>query len=151
MSFKLLTVRARAAAGEGGTGGPEGVMVADEALTAFSDRLLAHTNEPLNLVTIWGPARTGKSFFMNCLARADNLFRVSGEMEPCTIGADMSTTMLGLSEFAHEQGALAHREADASESTAPPAIGFVDVEGQGDRDISYEVLLATPLLLISKV
>lgn len=30
-------------------------------------------------------------------------------------------------------------------------IGFVDVEGQGDKHITYEIKLATPLLLLSKV
>lgn len=32
-----------------------------------------------------------------------------------------------------------------------PEIGFVDVEGKGDKDINYELKLATPLLLLSKV
>lgn len=32
-----------------------------------------------------------------------------------------------------------------------PAVGFVDVEGQGDKHNTYEVKLATPLLLLSKV
>lgn len=32
-----------------------------------------------------------------------------------------------------------------------PEIGFVDVEGQGDRHITYEIKLATPVLLLSNV
>lgn len=109
---------------------------------------------PLNLVTIWGAARTGKSFFLNALARVDGLFHVSGAMEPCTSGADLSTVLRSVHDLAkYDCATTTASGASSSRSSslgAPPLVGFVDVEGQGDRHSSYDVLLATPLLLLSK-
>lgn len=49
--------------------------------------------KPLNLITIWGAARKGKSFFMNALARTENdVFRVAEGTDPCTVGASIMTT-----------------------------------------------------------
>ncbi|CAN0557509.1 unnamed protein product, partial [Ectocarpus sp. 8 AP-2014] len=42
--------------------------------------------QPLNIVTILGPARRGKSFLMNALTGHDDLFPVSPNVAPCTAG-----------------------------------------------------------------
>ena len=55
--------------------------------------------------------------------------------------------------------AVAGREADAAGAAAQSAgampqqlhAGFLDVEGQGDHDEQYDMFLATPALLVSKV
>lgn len=104
--------------------------------------------KPLNLVTIWGAAKTGKSFFLNALAQTDGLFHVSGAMEPCTTGVDLSRTVTPL--YSIKKNTTASSALGSSSSSEPPFVGFVDVEGQGDKHYSYDMLLTTPLLLLSK-
>jgi len=97
---------------------------------------------PLNLLSIFGAARQGKSFLMNLLADQQDLFKISNSREPCTQGVDISSHLSTLQRFeAHSEGG---HEDDI-------AIGFVDAEGQGDRDISYDSRLICPILLGSKV
>ena len=43
-------------------------------------------DKPVNLISIFGAARQGKSFLMNCLAKKSDLFRISNERESCTQG-----------------------------------------------------------------
>lgn len=110
--------------------------------------------KPLNLVTIWGAARTGKSFFLNALTGVDNLFHVSSAATPCTSGADLSKTLLSVSDLEKEDYTTSTASSASLQSTSSgetPLVGFVDMEGQGDKDSSYDVLLGTPLLLLSKV
>ena len=54
-----------------------------------------------NLISIFGPARQGKSTLMNVLARSydASIFRVSGQMLPFTTGVDISRTTMTLDEF----------------------------------------------------
>lgn len=150
MSVKLLKVEATSTSGEATTRGSERVSITNEALVTLQE--LPQT--PHNWVTIWGPARCGKSFLLNCLARSDggsHIFPVSSEMTACTTGADLSKTTLELKKFLHEPGSVGEGGHLAGALTPSPAIGFVDVEGQGDRHLSHEIMLATPLLLLSKV
>lgn len=80
---------------------------------------------------------------MNALARRDGIFGVSPAAMPCTSGVDLSKTVVSLREF---MGTTTRAE---SENT--PCIGFVDVEGLGDKNPSHHVKLAIPPMLISKV
>lgn len=41
-------------------------------------------SQPTNLISIFGRARQGKSFLMNCLAGESDVFRISNEKESCT-------------------------------------------------------------------
>lgn len=100
-------------------------------------------SRPLNFVTIFGPARSGKSFVMNALARRNGVFRVSPAAASCTSGVDLSKTVVSLEEFTG--GAAKGKYEDM------PHIGFVDVEGLGDKDPSHHVKLAIPPMLVSKV
>ncbi|KAE9009383.1 hypothetical protein PR003_g15951 [Phytophthora rubi] len=99
---------------------------------------------PVNLISIFGAARQGKSFLMNLLADQQDLFKISNLREPCTQGVDLSAHLLPLSRFSGLNG-------------CPPVtgtgihVGFVDAEGQGDRDITYDSRLVSPVLLASKV
>ncbi|CAM9866212.1 unnamed protein product [Ectocarpus sp. 12 AP-2014] len=134
--------------------GSECVSVSAEALSAV--RKLPQ--KPLNLITIWGAARTGKSFFMNALTgvAGNDIFAVAGGSHPCTVGAFISTTTHSLSDFGGESGSPTAVSSSQLSGTnlgadVQPEIGFVDVEGQGDGHLTYEVKLATPLLLLSKV
>lgn len=141
MSVKLLKIDGDSGSATPKKKGAQRVSISKEGLGAIQQL----PPQPINLVTIWGAARTGKSFFMNTLAKVDDLFPVSGSMEPCTVGADMSTTVRTVSDLEGRDGARELHESSL------PLVGFIDVEGQGDRHLSYEVLLATPLLLLSKV
>lgn len=98
---------------------------------------------PLNFVMIFGPSKSGKSFFMNALARRDNIFGVSPAARPCTSGVDLSKTVISLQEF---MGTTT-----SGESEDMPCVGFIDVEGLGDKDPSHHVKLAIPPMLVSKV
>jgi hypothetical protein len=47
----------------------------------FGDSVAA--KEPCNLISIFGAARQGKSFLMNCLSGTTNLFTISNLSTPC--------------------------------------------------------------------
>ena len=122
--------------------------------------------EPLNLVAVFGAARQGKSFLMNCLMGREGTFRISNARDPCTEGIDISRTTLPLASFAalsfittradhsyddeHDDDP---RGGDGGGGGAPaePRVAFVDAEGQGDRDVNYDARLASPVLLSSRV
>lgn len=108
---------------------------------------------------------------MNCLSGCPGLFSVVNSSQPCTKGVDISTGVMPYQQLeAHAQrlpidaDEIHLREAAAapvstSKSSSkskrgppsPPSIGWVDVEGQGAEDNSYDTMLALPLLLTSKV
>lgn len=117
-----------------------GTVVVNPASAVITDSFPA---SPVNFVMIFGPARCGKSFLMNALARRDNIFEVSPAVVPCTSGVDLSKTVVSLDEF---MGAASSGEADSM-----PCVGFVDVEGLGDKDPAHHVKLAIPPMLVSKV
>jgi hypothetical protein len=100
---------------------------------------------PCNIISIFGRARQGKSFLMNCLAGERDIFRISNEKESCTQGIEISNKWLNLTDFSR---------IDGGKPTNPKShdlkIGFVDAEGQGDKDISYDADLICPILLASK-
>ena len=103
---------------------------------------------PINVLTILGPARRGKSFLMNALNGSSGVFCVSPAAVPCTAGADLSPILLPLPVFARGSGGSAARTPPAP---GQPAIAFVDMEGQGDKSTEHGVRLATTFLLISRV
>lgn len=62
--------------------------------------------------------------------------------------------LASLSDFGSESGSPTRSSSLSGMNLGAgvqPEIGFVDVEGQGDKHIPYEIKLATPLLLLSKV
>eukprot|EP00808_Paulinella_micropora_P002984 g5923.t1 len=63
-----------------------------EVVPAGAQLLNAISSEqPVNLVFIFGNARSGKSFMMNCITGVRSLFRVQNSSTPCTKGVDMSS------------------------------------------------------------
>ena len=52
-----------------------------------------------NLISIFGAARQGKSFIMNCLADQIGLFRISNQRESCTQGIDISPHTMNIKSF----------------------------------------------------
>ncbi|KAJ1411405.1 hypothetical protein B484DRAFT_183240 [Ochromonadaceae sp. CCMP2298] len=131
---------------------------------------------PCNIISIFGRARQGKSFLMvsvkrsspvpplrprsalttasfprllppqNCLAGEKEIFRISNMKESCTMGIDVSDKWLPWSDFSNMDGAQPPRKTAARGMQ----VGFVDAEGQGDKDVSYDANLICPILLMSK-
>ena len=95
-----------------------------------------------NLISVFGAARQGKSFLMNCLAGETELFKISNQRESCTQGIDISRHLIPLSTFSGIHG--------GRPNNSSTNIGFVDAEGQGDRDVTYDANLICPILLVSK-
>ena len=50
----------------------------EDAKDAFAEI----TEKKCNMISIFGLARQGKSFLMNCLANEDSIFTVSDKMDP---------------------------------------------------------------------
>lgn len=116
------------------------------------------TAAPVNLVSIVGPARNGKSSLMNAVIGDGDTFKMSAAVKPCTEGGDLSPYTARLSDFELKdvgKGGVG-RERGASTSSygdldVDAFVAFADVEGHGDESIEHDVRLATPFLLLSKV
>jgi hypothetical protein len=117
------------------------MIVHEEAMCSSSFA----SSSPLSLVSIVGAARQGKSFLLNLIAQREDLFQISNSREPCTEGVDLSQLTTTLSRFSSGE------DQEGGSSEGMPIIGFADVEGQGDRDITYDSKLICPVLLTSKV
>jgi hypothetical protein len=127
---------------------------ADEEVKRDSEgRLILHDvrnlfqpvwNKDSNLISVFGRARQGKSFLMNCLAGEENVFKVSNYKESCTQGIDISNKWMPLADFSRVDGGGRLASSNRIE------VGFVDAEGQGDKDVSYDANLICPILLASK-
>lgn len=100
---------------------------------------------PLSLVSVFGAARTGKSFLLNCLAGKPGLFRCNNQHLPCTKGSDISASTNKLKSIADHVGVK------VAAPMANARVAWVDCEGSGDQDVSYDTKLTMPLLISSKV
>lgn len=105
------------------------------------------SNQVVNVLTILGASKQGKSFLMNALTGVDNLFHVSPEASACTAGADLSPILMALPDFQRGSRDPVHPYS----GSAHPTIAFVDMEGLGDKSGEHHVRLATPFLIVSKV
>ena len=70
-------------------------------------------------------------------------FQISNLSEPCTQGIDISNSMIDLKTFSSIDNGKAIESGKCK-------VGFVDAEGQGDQDITYDANLVCPILLTSK-
>lgn len=118
------------------------------------------------MISIFARARQGKSFLMNCLAGETETFRISNEKDSCTQGIDISNKWLSLSEFSAINNNISNSNCKPRSTTQPVLasgravtaatgdnqmkVGFVDAEGQGDKDVTYDANLICPILLMSK-
>jgi hypothetical protein len=91
---------------------------------------------------------------MNMLAGEDRLFKISSSQDPCTQGVDLSRKVISWGSFhRHDEIAMKkheRRSIDHASSEPAPKIAFVDVEGQGDRDLTYDANLVCPVVLTSR-
>ena len=84
----------------------------------------------VNIVTILGMARTGKSTLMNSVVGKE-VFQTSAEIEGCTQGVWVSNTTKDIGE----DGVTV----------------YLDTEGQGNKPVKTDYKLLMPVLLLSKV
>jgi len=90
----------------------------------------------VNAVMISGKLRTGKSYLMNALSNSQ-AFGVSSQARSFTQGVHICDRLAPCTMFGGPEDG--------------PSLAFVDAEGQADKGKSYDIKLATPLLLVSKV
>jgi len=86
---------------------------------------------------------------MNKLAGGSGCgFRVSNKQDPCTVGVDLCANTVPLKTFC----AVEDSASSSLKARVPPdmRVGFVDAEGQGDRDSAYDARIACPVLLAAK-
>jgi len=100
---------------------------------------------PVSIVSVFGAARTGKSFLLNCLAGRLGMFRCNNQHLPCTKGCDISASTNKLKSIAEHVGVT------IAAPMATARVAWVDCEGSGDQDVSYDTKLTMPLLISSKV
>jgi Guanylate-binding protein, N-terminal domain len=85
---------------EGVAGGGERLVVSQQGCASISsDDQTTHSMTPLSVVAVLGVGKKGKSFLSNYLAGRD-VFTVSGNIEACTSGVDITSGTLTLSQFA---------------------------------------------------
>ncbi|KAK1759803.1 hypothetical protein QBC47DRAFT_116420 [Echria macrotheca] len=112
-----------------------------------TNNMIRLVRDPLNLISVMGPARSGKSTLMNLLAGSKTeLFATYPGMETFTKGVYVPTRVLTLPQFSTLEG-------DAATDAADPNIKvtFVDTEGQGAVGASYDLNLFSPALTASRV
>jgi len=107
------------------------LCVGDEANSVFKNE-----PSPVNVAMVCGELRTGKSYLMNCLL-GSSCFPVSSQARSFTVGVDLCSRLFEPDELGGAKGG--------------PRVAFVDLEGQGDKGISQDLKVATPVLIVSKV
>ena len=113
-----------------------------------TNNVVRMVTDPLNLISVMGPARSGKSTLMNLLAgcRVSELFPTYPGMETFTKGIYVPTRMLSLPEFSALEG-----DPPVQSSTSDIKVTFVDTEGQGAIGTAYDMSLFSPALISSRV
>lgn len=99
-------------------------------------QLFLDEGDYVNIIMVFGKLRTGKSYLMNALS-GTCAFGVSDQARSFTQGIHVASRFLPCTSFGGP--------ADA------PKIGFVDAEGQADKGKSYDIKIATPMLLVAKI
>lgn len=113
-----------------------------------ANKVVRMVTDPLNLISVMGPARSGKSTLMNLLAgcKVSELFPTYPGMETFTKGIYIPTRMLSLPDFSALEG-----DAPVQASDANIKVTFVDTEGQGAVGTSYDMSLFSPALISSRL
>jgi hypothetical protein len=105
----------------------------------------------VNLITIFGAARTGKSTLMSLLCGEQGLFRSSAGGESFTQGIMIANFFPSLEAFSSQDGGECVSPDSGSGGEDGLVVGFVDAEGQGDRGMQYDLKLISAPVLLSKI
>ncbi|KAF2724281.1 hypothetical protein K431DRAFT_282125 [Polychaeton citri CBS 116435] len=112
-----------------------------------TNNAVRRVKQPLNLISVLGPARSGKSTLMNLLAGCNTeLFATSNGAITYTKGIFVTTRILDLPTFSSLNG-------DPKIDPVDPnlQVSFLDTEGQGALGNLYDMNLFSPALLCSRV
>lgn len=116
--------------------------------------LLEKDTAPINVVSIFGMARTGKSTLQSCLSGID----VSSVLPGSTYSASSAPFPVAHRAVPYTRGADILLDVPASvvcgddaAITDAPQCALVDVEGQGEEGATYDLALFLPVLMVSKV
>ena len=97
--------------------------------------------------------RTSSPFRMENTARSIALHKphemslfVPLAQDPCTVGVDLAENTMALRDFA----AIESNGSVSVPRSNNMLVGFVDAEGQGDRDAAYDARIACPVLLAAQ-
>jgi hypothetical protein len=107
------------------------LIVNQEAANRVFGRL---RGQDLNFISVFGRARQGKSFLMNCLSGELELFRVSNEKDSCTQGIDMSDKWIDLRDFSRIDDGL------GTSGRGNIKVGFIDAEGIYPMKVYFDLL-----------
>ncbi|KAL8289404.1 hypothetical protein RB597_001151 [Gaeumannomyces tritici] len=113
-----------------------------------ANKFVRMIKEPLNLISVMGPARSGKSTLMNLLAgcTTTELFATYPGMETFTKGVYVPTRVVTLPQFSSLEG-----EPVVEAANSAIKVSFVDTEGQGAVGDVYDMNLFSPALVTSRV
>ncbi|KAH6605407.1 hypothetical protein Trco_007114 [Trichoderma cornu-damae] len=108
---------------------------------------LRQINEALNLISIMGPTRSGKSTLMNLLAGCvtEPLFSTSPGAESWTRGTNLGNKIMGVREFSRLDDGI------EVPLVGSQRVAFLDTEGHGDQGDLYDIILFTPAILCSRI
>lgn len=113
-----------------------------------TNNFVRNTKSPLNVVTVMGPARSGKSTLLNLLAGCTDgsLFTTLPGSQPLTKGIVISNKLFTLHEFSSLDGN------NVADHAAPEIrLLLVDTEGYGTRGPDYDRALFSPVVAASRV
>jgi hypothetical protein len=111
--------------------------------------MLSQIPASVNLITIFGAARTGKSTLMSLLCGEQGLFRSSAGGESFTQGIMIANFFSSLEAFSSQDGGECVSPYSGSGEEGGLVVGFVDAEGQGDKGMKYDLKLTSAPLLLS--
>ena len=111
--------------------------------------MLSKVLASVNLITIFGAARTGKSTLMSLLCGEQGLFRSSAGGESFTQGIMIANFFSSLEAFSSQDGGECVSPDSGSGEEDGLVVGFVDAEGQGDKGMRYDLKLTSAPLLLS--
>jgi hypothetical protein len=113
--------------------------------------MLSKVLASVNLITIFGAARTGKSTLMSLLCGEQGLFRSSAGGESFTQGIILANFFSSLEAFSSQDGGECVSPDSVSVGEDGLVVGFVDAEGQGDKGMQYDLKLVSAPVLLSKI
>ena len=76
----------------------EKLRLNEDAIILIQEKMKQY--KEIGIISICGPYRSGKSYFMSSLLGQKNAFKVDDDLKACTHGIWMSTTILECDDFA---------------------------------------------------
>jgi hypothetical protein len=120
------------------------------------NRMIEEVKSEVNLLCVFGGARSGKSTIMSILGGRE-LFETSDQLDSFTMGIHVGNHFMQLQDFCGLYGGRSPLDPESRQPLVTqdgnyPLVGFVDAEGQGDQTShDYDIKLIAGPMLLSKV